>query len=85
MNVEWNTNRWGAPQIDSFKPFGNMRDPAEEVGRILKWEMFVDIWGKSYMSKEQYRRGRLLYSELEEALSIVLKQLPLTNYSKTII
>jgi len=70
-NVRWDGDEWGAPAIDSKRPYGNSSLLPDLAG-ILEVKGFVDHEGDERYSAEQVERMKQLQAETETALQIVL-------------
>jgi hypothetical protein len=70
-NVRWDGDEWGAPAIDSKRPYGNS-NLLGDLAEILGVEGFVDHEGEKRYSEEQVKTMDRLHAETETALQIVL-------------
>lgn len=65
--VRWDDSYFGAPSIDSKRPYGNSDVPSD-IARILNW----DYDEETGLSSELEKKARAIHEEMEHALQVVL-------------
>lgn len=70
-NVRWDDDEWGAPAIDSKRPYGNS-SLLQDLAKILEIKGFMDHEGEEHFSLEEVQKMRQLHSQTAAALQIVL-------------
>ena len=82
QNAEW---RWynaefGAPGIDPKRPFGFSGGQYESMAEILGMELFEDSDGERYLSREQEDYVSKVWSELLDAIKIIMENADLVYH-----
>lgn len=83
--VRWDSCEYGAPAIDSKRPFGNSgrHTILLEMAEILGIPTFKDYEGNDSITQEQAEYLEVLWRDTDKALQIVLlnlKEIPLEKY-----
>ena len=75
QKAEWRTQNYGeeAPAIDSKRPFGFSHSIYYDMAEILDIKVFEDEYGDKQLTEEQSEYLQKLWSELLEAIEIILE------------
>lgn len=72
-NVTWDNCEYGAPGIDTKRPYGNSSGIEIGIANLLGWDLFVDQDEEAHLTREQFDRARQIHEETLIALQIVLR------------
>ena len=71
MYVSWNDCEFGAPEINSKRPYGNS-NVEYDIAEILGLQLFEDANEEKHISKEQNVYINKIHKEMETVLKILV-------------